>query len=116
MVGDVYDRPPVRQRVGPRESWSLGVLGPLEVIINYRLLNLAYGRTAFFVCELYLYLTGTISLKFNSWSLAIYDYCLSAGEFLKFQDGLTAWLNCICHLSYGHLVSGPNSLACVPSS
>jgi len=27
MAGDVYDRPPVRQRVGPRESWSFGVLG-----------------------------------------------------------------------------------------
>jgi len=57
-VDDVYDRPPVLQTIkGKLEFGNFGVLR--RVTIDYRLLWL-YGQTAFLVCELYLYLTGTI--------------------------------------------------------
>ena len=118
-VDDVYDRPAVRRRVRSREK--LEFCGSREVINDYLLLYLAIWTDGFPRCELYLYLTGTISLKLISWSLAIYSYYLPAGEFMKFQEGFTARLNRSRHPSlcvllhrlcsyHGHLASGPSSL------
>ena len=118
-VDDVYDRPAVRRRVRSREK--LEFCGSREVINDYRLLYLAIWTDGFPRCELYLYLTGTISLKLIPWSLAIYSYYLPAGEFMKSRTALLPGFIRIRHSSrcvllyrlrpyHGHLASGPSSL------